>query len=414
MKRTLLISALCIPFLAACSRPEKVSVVKDITGSKLTVDGRDFFVKGMNWDYFPIGKNYEYELWKQPEGFIKEALDQEMPYLAKIGVNAIRVYTGIQPKWIEYIYRKYGIYTMINHSFGRYGLKIDSAYVPNTDYTDTRVRAILLQYAKEMAEEYRNTPGLLIYLLGNENNFGLFWGGAETEDIPVEQKHSVIQARALYRIFDEAALTIKAADSNCPVAVCNGDLLFVEIFAAECKNVDILGSNMYRGVSFTDAFRRVKANTDVPFLLTEFGADAFNAISNTEDQDAQAYYLVNNWKEICENATGLGQSGNCIGGFTFQFSDGWWKSEQVRNLDIHDTAGSWNNGGYLRDYQPGVKNMNEEWFGICAKGPVDAKGHFPLYPRKAWNDLQKVHKLDPYAQGMTLDSVENYFSNISR
>ena len=28
-----------------------------------------------------------------------------------------------------------------------------------------------------MAEDYKNTPGLLMYLLGNENNYGLFWQG---------------------------------------------------------------------------------------------------------------------------------------------------------------------------------------------------------------------------------------------
>ena len=31
-------------------------------------------------------------------------------------------------------------------------------------------------------------------------------------------------------------------------------------------------------------------------LYTEFGADAFNAIDNQEDQEAQAYYMTGNWK----------------------------------------------------------------------------------------------------------------------
>jgi hypothetical protein len=47
-------------------------------------------------------------------------------------------------------------------------------------------------------------------------------------------------------------------------------------------------------------------------------------LNNAEDQKSQAYYLAGNWKEIYENA-GLGKAGNSIGGFTFQFSDGWWK-----------------------------------------------------------------------------------------
>jgi hypothetical protein len=82
---------------------------------------------------------------------------------------------------------------------------------------------------------------------------------------------------------------------------------------------------MYRGESFGDAFQVVKDKLDIPIMFTEFGADAFNAIDNAEDQKSQAYYLVKNWKEIYENAAGLGKTENSIGGFTFQFSDGWWK-----------------------------------------------------------------------------------------
>ena len=43
-----------------------------------------------------------------------------------------------QPKWIKYIYENYGIYTMLNHSFGRYGLTIRWSWDANTDYTDPR------------------------------------------------------------------------------------------------------------------------------------------------------------------------------------------------------------------------------------------------------------------------------------
>jgi hypothetical protein len=32
-----------------------------------------------------------------------------------------------------------------------------------------------------MAKTYGNTPGLLMFFVQNENNYGLFWAGAETE-----------------------------------------------------------------------------------------------------------------------------------------------------------------------------------------------------------------------------------------
>ena len=95
---------------------------------------KDFMINGMNWDYFPIGTNYNYSLWKQSDDVIKAALDSEMGLLKNMGVNVIRQYTGVQPKWIKYIYENYGIYTMLNHSFGRYGLTLNGAWVPVTDY----------------------------------------------------------------------------------------------------------------------------------------------------------------------------------------------------------------------------------------------------------------------------------------
>ena len=129
-----------------------------------------------------------------------------------------------------------------------------------------------------------------------------------------------------------------------------------------------MGVNCYRGASFGDAFQKVKEAFDKPMMFTEFGSDAFNTITGKEDQQSQAYYLIQNWKEIYENAAGIGKSNNSIGGFTFQFSDGWWKYGQVNNLEVHDTHASWSNGGYTNDFIPGENNMNEEWYGICAKG----------------------------------------------
>ena len=119
------------------SQNYKVIVEKSDQGMKLLVDGKDFMINGMNWDYVPIGKNYEYSLWKQSDELIKAALDAEMSLLKNMGVNTIRVYTGMQPKWITYVYETYGIYTMLNHTFGRYGLTINGVWTPVTAYKDS-------------------------------------------------------------------------------------------------------------------------------------------------------------------------------------------------------------------------------------------------------------------------------------
>ena len=379
---------------------------------KLKVNGNDFMINGMNWDYFPIGTNYTYSLWKQSDSVIQEALDDEMGMLKNMGVNTIRVYTGIPKKWIEYIYTNYGIYTMLNHSFGRYGLTINGVWVANTNYEDAKTRELLIKESKDMVSEYKDTKGLLLFLLGNENNYGLFWEGAETENIPVKDRKSTKRAQFLYTLFNEATLAMKNIDNSHPVALCNGDLLFLDLIAAECKAVDIIGTNVYRGVSFGDVFERVKRETGKPVLFSEFGADAFNVMAAEEDQKAQSYYLKGNWKEIYENAAGMGKVGNSLGGFTFQFSDGWWKFGQTKNLDIHDNNASWSNGGYQKDFEEGSNNMNEEWFGICAKGSTNANGTYQLYPRAAYYTLKDIHQFNPYASDANAAGLQKHFDKI--
>ena len=413
MKNYLLRIILLSCSLSFFAQTNSVKLIDNAQGKRLSVNGNSFMINGMNWDYFPIGTNYSYSLWNQSEDVIKAALDSEMSLLKNMGVNTIRVYTGIQPKWITYIYETYGIHTMLNHSFGRYGLTINGAWVAKTDYSDATTQAILLEEMKAVVSEYKNTPGLLMYLLGNENNYGLVWKGAETEDLPINEDDYSVAAKYLYQMFNKAAVLMKAIDGSHPVAICNGDLGFLDIVAKECKDVDIYGTNMYRGKSFGDAFKRVENELNMPIMFTEFGADAFNAVTNEEDQKMQAHFMVENWREIYQNAAGLGKAENSLGGFTFQFSDGWWKFGQTKDLDVHDNNASWSNGGYYIDFKEGKNNMNEEWFGICAKGPTNAAGLYTLYPRAAYYSLQEAHRINPFDEGVTSSSVAKHFSNIS-
>jgi hypothetical protein len=395
------------------AQTDNVSVVESEDGWKLMVDGEPLMVNGMNWDYFPRGTNFNYSLWNQSPDFIQQALDYEMALLKNMGVNTIRVYTGIPKRWITYIYENYGIYTMLNHSFGRYGLTIDGSWMGNTEYSDERVIEMLLSEVTQLAEEYKGTPGLLLYLLGNENNYGLFWGGAETEDIPMEDRQSTIRAQAMYELFNEAAVQMKAIDDTRPIAFANGDLLFMNLIVESMPDMDIFGTNTYRGMTFTDLYDRVANEYGKPVLLTEFGSDRFNAQTMQEAQTDQARYLHSNWKDIYHHAAGMGGADNSIGGFTFQFSDGWWKYGQTEGLNTHDTNASWENGGYTFDHVEGENNMNEEWFGIMAKGPTDVQGFYELYPRAAYFLLKEVHEFDVYAQNTDEDELEEHFNNIS-
>jgi len=394
-------------------KPHVVKVVSDAKGHKLQVDGRDFMVKGMNWTYVPIGTNYSYNLFGKSDDFIKKALAHEMGLLSRMGANTIRFYAGIPPKWVTYIYKTYGIYTAINHTSGRWGIDVDGAFVNPIDYSNPKHRAAVVKSTIEMVNTYKDVPGIVMWMLGNENNYGLVWKSAEIEALPKGEQQKA-RAKWLYVMWGEVVEAVKQHDSSKPTAIVNGDLQYLSLIKEYVlpKGLDILGSNSYRGKSFTDLWARVKKELNIPVMLAEFGADAYNAKEKREDHLAQAFFLRENWQEMYEQAYGMGRSANSIGGMTFQWADGWWKSGQTVRLEEHDNTATWPNGGYYHDFVQGQNNMNEEWFGICAKGKRGPDGQFKLYPRSAYYVLQKGYELDPYDPATTLAAVRKHWGSI--
>jgi hypothetical protein len=387
-------------------------VVHDERGFKLQVDGKDLLVRGMNWGYSPIGTNYTYSLWAQPDEFVERVLTRDMELLRRMGVNMIRQGPDIPPRWVEWIQAKYGIYTMINHTMGRYGATIDGVWTPQINYADPHHRAALVADIVATVEKYKNTKGVAIWLLGNENNYGLAWTSFEAEALPTKDKEDTARAEHLYSLYGEAIAAIKQHDKQHPVSIANGDLQYIDLIAKYCKGLDILGSNVYRGPSARDFFQVVNAKLGVPAMFTEFGADAYDAKQDREDATAQAEYLRAQWQEIYEQSWGKAGSGNAIGGFIFQWVDGWWKHGQEADLDVHDTAASWPNEAYARDFVAGENNMNEEWFGIVAIGDQDPDGFYQVQPRVAYYVLKAAFRLDPYAETTTPDEIRTHFGDV--
>ena len=184
---------------AAVAAEPEVRIIADGNGQKLQADGKDYMVFGMNWGYMPIGENYLYNLWSQPDEVIEAALAREMPLLQDMGVNSIRQYVGIPPRWVQYIYETYGITTMINHLVGRYGYTLDGAWIPSVDYSDPQFRDAVKAEIVDWVGYYRDTPGILMWLLGNENNYGLHWSSFEIEALPEGQRDEA-RARYLYSL----------------------------------------------------------------------------------------------------------------------------------------------------------------------------------------------------------------------
>ena len=134
---------LCVPVVAEASSAHDVKTYKDENGWKLMVDGEDYYVKGVVWGYTPRGQNYTYNLFGQSDDAIRKVLDYEFSLMSAMGVNTIRSFTMIPPKWVTYIYEEHGIMSVINPLMGRYGYNVGGKWIPFTDYSDPLTRETL-------------------------------------------------------------------------------------------------------------------------------------------------------------------------------------------------------------------------------------------------------------------------------
>ena len=372
-----------------------VTTVKDADGWKLQVNGEDYYVKGVVWSYSPRNQNYTYNLWGESDDFIRKVLDYEFGLMKAAGINTIRSFGMIPPEWVTYIFKEHGIRTVVNPLMGRYGYSINGVWTPNVDYSDPATRAILKNDMMEYVNQYKNVEGVLMYAFGNESNYGLSWSSFEIENLP-EGEQNTAKARYLYSLFNEVLKAGKAIAPNYPFTIVNGDIQYIDLIAELMPDLDLLGTNVYRGKSFTSLWADVDAKLDLPILFFEFGSDAFNAREFEEDQVAQAEILRDQWKEMYNKSAGNGEEGNAIGGFVFEWRDEWWKYLQIENLNIQDTNASWSNQAYLFDWAEGKNNMNEEWFGITALGLPNSDGVYTARPRAAYDVLSAIWHLDPY------------------
>ncbi|MGB5721056.1 MAG: hypothetical protein WBM34_10200 [Woeseiaceae bacterium] len=375
---------------------DSVTTFKDESGWKLQVNGEDFYVKGVVWGYSPRGANYTYNLWNESDDFIRKVLDYDFGLMKAAGVNAIRSFTMIPPEWVTYIYREHGIMSVVNPLMGRYGYTIGGRWVPFTDYSDPLTRETLLRDSLAIVEQYKNTPGVLMFTFGNESNYGLSWASFEIENLP-EGEQNTAKARYLYSLFNEVMAAGKKIAPNHPFSIVNGDIQYIDLIRELCTDLDVLGVNAYRGKSFTSMWKEVDEKLDKPIVFFEFGSDAFNARDFEEDQRSQALLLKDQWQEMYNKAAGNGEEGNSIGGFVFEWRDEWWKYLQIENLEVQDTNASWSNQAYLFDWAEGKNNMNEEWFGITALGTPNGDGVYTARPRMAYDVLAAIWQLDPYA-----------------
>ena len=286
-----------------------------------------------------------------------------------MGANTIRVYNHATNKpLLKDLYENYGIMTLMGDFMGAYAIGSGASWYKGTDYSDPDQQQNMLDSLRKMVDEYKNEPYVLMWVLGNENNYGV---ANNAKKDPV----------SYYKFMNKAAEFIKSIDPHKrPIAICNGEVKFLDIFAKESPAVDVFGLNSYRGeYGFGHLWLTVKEIADKPVLITEYGCPAHNMYVDEEIAEAQqAEYLKNCWIDIATNTANYGQ-GNALGGVLFEWCDEWWKAYEP---SLHDTKPLW--AGSFPDGW-----MHEEWLGVVSQG--DGKDSpYKRVLRKVYHEYKKL------------------------
>lgn len=267
-----------------------------------------------------------------------------------MGVNTIRLYHHpLKPNkdLLRDLYKAYGIRVIMGDFLGKYALGSGAAWNPGTDYNNKEHRKNMIESVKAMVSEFKDEPYILFWLLGNENIYGYACNANE-------------QPETFFKFANEVARIIKSIDREHPVAICSGDILYLDKFAKFTPDIDIFGTNAYRGdYGFGAFWKQVKEETGRPAFITEFGCPAYaEGKSIDESEELQAQYHLGSWEDIQENMANACGQGNALGGVAFEWIDEWWKAYEPA---IHDSKGLWA-GPFPDGY------MHEEWLGMAGQG----------------------------------------------
>ncbi len=377
----------------------KVHLVQYETGDwQLIVDNKPFVIKAItyaptkvgqspddgtlgDWMYEDFNKNNKidgpYDSFVDKNKNNKQDPDEpvvgDFQLMKELGVNAIRLYhhpLKVNKELLRDLYNRFGIRVIMGDFLGKYALGSGAAWNPGTDYKNEEHRRNMMESVASMVMEYKDEPFVLFWLLGNENVYGYACNADKDPE-------------TFFKFASDVAKQIKAIDPEHPVAICSGDVLYLDKFGKNAPEIDIFGANAYRGdYGFGFLWRQVKEETDRPAFITEFGCSAYSEDKTADEGEfLQAEYLRGDWEDIQANMAFGEGSGNALGAVVFEWLDEWWKGYEPA---IHDKKGLW-----IGPFPDGA--MHEEWLGLCGQGD-GALSPFLRQLRKSYYMYKKIWK----------------------
>ena len=314
--------------------------VVSIDNGQLKVNGVPFIARGVASDFTPVGKYGPAYLWSEDP----VSYTADITLMKELGVNVVRLYSPPTNSAALDAFYEAGIYVIV-------GFPVFTKWNANNrfvDFSNPTVQQNNRDRFKEMVEDWGKHPAVLMWVMGNEVNIN-------TDRTKMSD---------WYTLVENAATDVKqleqGMDNKHLITVANADVSIIQdvtTFDTLLQHLDLWSVHLYRGKSFGRVFDDYKAlNITKPFMVTEFGCDAYDKRINDENQTLQADYLEAQWQEIEQHLKRSDNTEPLVGAFVFSWRDDWWKTGNAHNQ--HDTACDWDNPAYAD------RCMNEEWWGI--------------------------------------------------
>jgi beta-glucuronidase len=407
--------------LVALKKPErpkkinvaKMAVIKTVGGDRFQlreyknkhwqffVDGKPFPIRAMTYSVTPIGHSPDRNNWdvskdwqlvdtdndKKHDGFDQSYIDTnhnnkrddnepvvgDGKIINDLGVNTLRAYHHLYNKDLfRRLYKENGIYVLCGDLLGGYAVGSGASWNDGTDYSNVTQQENMLKSVRDMVTEYKDEPYILMWVLGNENVYGV-------------ANNANTHPEDFFKLVNRAAELIHQLDPSRPVAIANGDLLDLDYIKRLGPAIDVMGANSYRGEQGfgRNLFQDAQDALDRPVRITEYGTSAYGEGYSQQQADAyQSMYLANNWEDLEANMAGHGV-GNALGGVLFEYMDEWWKANSDLPEKVQKAKADWYapKSATYKSLQPDKHDVvpqfgfpfldgwsYEEWFGLISQG----------------------------------------------
>lgn len=382
-------------------------------GWKMFVDGKPYFIYGMNYAPVRVGaKPWEwnwmwsdentngivdsFEVWVDANRNNKQDNDEpvtsDYELMKSMGVNTIKFYVTdaelpcLNTMLLRRMFKESGIRAIVGNFLGAYCNGSGANWDMGTDYTNRKQRDNMKASVSNLVMKLRGEPWVLAWVLGNENNMEM------SGDVNATRTNGSQYPDTFSKFLNEVAKMIHELDPNHPVGI--GNLLtgLVEYYGKNAPEIDFIGINSYLGEEgFGATWQKVKQTMNRPAVITEYGCDSYYT-DKGPDENMQSEYAIGNWEDIVFNSEGHGGAGNSIGGFLFEWLDEWWKDSLNYFEDPVDHQTT--RAVFPMPFPDSF--AQEEWFGIMSQGAGNASP-FQRVPKKAYYDLQRIWVQKPEA-----------------